>query len=242
MASTHKPVIYIKVQNTPVGQCNLPKTPTVVTSPHDALELVAALASGKLKPKDTIVTFDIPRHKLVAGPWQHSLVHHLLRRGDVDLLVDCTFSGGRLRIAYGHIGGGFIRDLAFLGKNDKNFLIKDYNFNDNISTHPDFKVFAKDEDGLPYFVEQLYREEMKTNDDIFPYWATVRVNKFDKTKRLRCMVTQAAFDIIEKTPDHLFKGDEVFWIERGEDYYATPHYAGKVAVRVERHAWTSIPD
>lgn len=61
-----------------------------------------------------------------------------------------------------------------------------------------------------------------------------RVRMFDKVRLCHVTLTELA---MTKPLDYIFEGDELLWVERGEDEYAWPHYENRVAARVGRPYW-----
>jgi hypothetical protein len=66
----------------------------------------------------------------------------------------------------------------------------------------------------------------------FPHLGVVFVKKFGKHRRCKVRMTEKAYQCTK-----LVYGDgegDLHWIERGEDYYASPHYRDKDAVQLVR--------
>ena len=47
-------------------------------------------------------------------------------------------------------------------------------------------------------------------------------------------LTEEGFSKFKEDPYHIFTGNQLLWIERGEDLYASHHYKGRCAARVMR--------
>lgn len=62
------------------------------------------------------------------------------------------------------------------------------------------------------------------------------VRKFDKVRLCVVTLTELA---MTKPVDHIFEGDELYWMERGEDDYGWPFYKDKIAVKLCRRHWLS---
>ena len=60
------------------------------------------------------------------------------------------------------------------------------------------------------------------------------VRKFDKVRICYVTLTELA---MTKPLDYIYEGDELCWVERGEDEYGWHHYQNKVAARVSRPDW-----
>lgn len=68
----------------------------------------------------------------------------------------------------------------------------------------------------------------------------VLVKMFDNPPfKMTVAMTPKAAAIFDQNPDYVFTREEICWIERGEDWYGTPHYKGRVAVLVERNDYRS---
>ena len=58
--------------------------------------------------------------------------------------------------------------------------------------------------------------------------------KFDKVRLCHVTLTELA---MTKPLDHIFEGEELFWVECGEDEYGWQHYKNKIAVHLFRGHW-----
>jgi hypothetical protein len=60
------------------------------------------------------------------------------------------------------------------------------------------------------------------------------VKMFDKIRECEVTLTELA---MMKPKDYVFEGEELFWVERGEDDYGWAHYKKSVAAKIVRANW-----
>lgn len=70
--------------------------------------------------------------------------------------------------------------------------------------------------------------------DPFKYKAFAHVEVFGMGRWCAVDATKEGLKALQNDQDRVFKGEEMLWVCRNEDLYASSHYKGKVAVRVNR--------
>ena len=73
--------------------------------------------------------------------------------------------------------------------------------------------------------------------DPFIHKCKVYVGKFGKISFCDAEITQEAFDRVNLSSHTFSKAGLVLYVGRGEDLYASPHFAGREAVRVTRESF-----
>lgn len=69
----------------------------------------------------------------------------------------------------------------------------------------------------------------------FVHEAYARVAKFGEARLCKVLATEDALDKL--VDGWVFTGKDLLWVERPEDEYASHHFSGKAAVKVEREAF-----
>jgi hypothetical protein len=83
-------------------------------------------------------------------------------------------------------------------------------------------------------MKELEQSKKPYNDPNFPYQEDVLVRIFGKTFLCKVRATEKAMVLIGKEPNKVWGRDEVHYIERGEDMYASPHYKYRIYVQLTK--------